>query len=76
MSGVPPFTPLRCVNGRSPRGIEVTGGALDAYVAPLDRHNVSWRARAGAAGEGGWSTQIGSIWTGGAGGQAVELHGR
>ena len=49
MSGVPPFTPLRCVNGRSPRGIEVTGGALDAYVAPHEALARFARTKGGVA---------------------------
>ena len=57
-------------------GIEVGDRPLDDFVAPLEAANVSWSARAGAAGEGGWSTDIGSLWTGGSGAQGVELHGQ
>jgi hypothetical protein len=60
-------------------GIEVggsaTGGALDRYVPRLERHNVSFRAKMGGAAHGSWNATEGSLWTGGSGGQGVELHG-
>ena len=42
---------------------------LDAFIGRLRGRNVTFRAHAGEAGEGGWSTEVGSLWTGGVGGQ-------
>ena len=51
----------------------MAGVSLDAFVAPLRARNVSWRAHAGSAGEGGWETNFGSLWTGGVSGQASAV---
>ena len=49
-------------------GFEVAHGFLDEFVDGLRAHNISFRAHSDNQG-------IGSIWTGGIGGQGVELHG-
>ena len=56
-------------------GFDIAHRYLDDFVPALLAHNVSFRARAGAAGMTGADTSVGSVWTGGLDGQGVELHG-
>ena len=56
-------------------GLAVTSGALDRFGRALVAGNVSYQARAGAAGDTGATSAAGSVWTSGFGGQGVELHG-